>query len=117
MRRMDIEGPGKTVAEALGQTVLRIVVGVVMAAHGFQKLAEFGQWHAQVTKLGIPMPDIAAPLAIAAELLGGLGLIFGLGTRIAGFAVFCVMIVAIATVHLDHGLFAQGGGFEYPLVL
>ena len=58
-----------------------------------------------------------APLAVAGELLGGLGLIVGLFTRVAAFGVMCVMVVAIATVHLHKGLLAEHGGFEYPLLL
>jgi putative oxidoreductase len=117
MRRMDIDGSQKTVAEALGQTLLRVVVGVIMTAHGWQKLLDFGTWRVQVAQLGVPAADIAAPLAMVAELFGGLALILGLGTRIAAFAVACVMVVAIGAVNLPHGLFAADGGFEFPLVL
>jgi hypothetical protein len=56
-------------------------------------------------------------LAIVGELFGGLGLVVGLLTPIAAFGVACTMTVAIAAVHLQHGLFAANGGFEFPLVL
>jgi putative oxidoreductase len=115
-RRIEFEEP-QPVSTTMGQTLLRVVVGVIMAAHGWQKMMDFGAWQSQVASLGIPMPEIAAPLALAAELLGGLGLIFGLFTRLAAFGVFCNMAVAIATVHLHKGLFAKDGGFEFPLVL
>jgi putative oxidoreductase len=116
-RRIEIEDPYQPVATTLGQTILRIVLGVILTAHGWQKVMDYGAWRAQVAELGIPAPEIMAPLALAGELLGGLGLVFGLLTRIAAFGAFCVMAVAITTVHLKNGLFAQNGGFEFPLIL
>jgi putative oxidoreductase len=97
--------------------VLRVVVGAIMTAHGIQKLSDATAFQAQVAELGMPMPVTLGLLAIAAELLGGLGLIFGLLTRVAAFGVACVMTTAIVTVHLGNGLFAQNGGWEYPLTL
>jgi putative oxidoreductase len=67
-------------------------------------------------------PDRLRLLAIAAELLGSLGLAVGLLTRVAAFGIACVMLVAIATVHWPHGFFMnwsgtqQGEGFEYHLL-
>lgn len=116
MARIEIEEP-QPAALSLSRALLRIVVGVIMTAHGWLKLSDFSSWYDQVVKLGLPFPEIAAPLAVAGELLGGLGLVFGLFTRLAAFGVACVMVVAIAKVHLPHGLLAQNGGFEFPLVL
>jgi len=62
-------------------------------------------------------------LAIAAEFFGGLGLIFGLLTRIAAFGIFTNMIVAIVMVHSQFGLFMnwtgaqKGEGYEYHLLV
>jgi hypothetical protein len=50
-------------------------------------------------------------------LIGGLGLVFGLLTRVAALAVVSLLAVAIGAVHWNHGLFTQNGGFEFPLVL
>jgi putative oxidoreductase len=72
---------------------------------------------AHIAQLGMPMPATFGMLAIAAEFLGGLGLIAGLLTRIAAFGVFCTMAVAIYLVHLPHGLMASNNGFELPLLL
>jgi len=70
-------------------TIVRVVLGVVLFAHGAQKLLGwFGGQGFSVTvrtfrdQLGIPAP--LACLAIAAEFFCGLGLIVGLLTRIAG---------------------------------
>jgi putative oxidoreductase len=98
-------------------TLLRVIVGVIMVAHGLQKLAGFSEWQANVAKMGLPLPEVSAALALAGELAGGMGLLLGFITPIAAFGVSCTMAVAILTVHASHGLFAKDGGFEYPLTL
>jgi putative oxidoreductase len=108
-------------------TVLRVVLGLVIFAHGAQKmLGWFGGYGFSGTmgfftkSMKIPAPF--AFLAICAEFFGGLGLILGLLTRIAAFGVGVNMLVAIVTVHWEHGLFAnwagnqKGEGFEYHLL-
>jgi putative oxidoreductase len=108
--------------------VLRLVLGCVMFAHGSQKvLGWFGGNTLFVTinmftqKMHMPLP--LAILVIAAEFLGGLGLIVGFLTRIAAFGIACDMIGAIALVHWKNGLFMnwfgnqKGEGFEYHLLV
>lgn len=109
-------------------TILRVVLGVVFFAHGAQKaLGWFGGYGFSGTMsfftgvMHIPAPF--ALLAIAAEFLGGLGLLAGLLTRVAAFGVASTMIVAILTVHLPFGFFMnwsgaqKGEGFEYHLLV
>jgi putative oxidoreductase len=98
-------------------TLLRMIVGVILTAHGVQKLLDLDAWQQQVASLGIPLPELTSLLALAGELLGGLGLLVGFLTPIAAFGVLATMVVAILTVHLSNGLFARIGGFEYPLTL
>lgn len=100
-----------------GLTLLRVTAGIIFAAHGWQKLSDFAMWQEHISGMGLPAPQVLAPLAVAGELGGGLGLALGLLTRLAAFGAACVMAVAIATVHITHGLFAQNNGFEYPLLL
>jgi putative oxidoreductase len=99
------------------KTALRVVVGLIFAAHGWQKLAELDLWKELVALLGIPAPGFMAWLAVIAEFLGGIGLILGAFTRIATLAIAVDMVVAIATVHAGHGLLLQHGGLEYPLIM
>jgi putative oxidoreductase len=112
----------------VGTTILRLVLGVVFFAHGAQKmLGWFGGYGFSGTMgmftnaMHIPAP--LAFLAIAAEFFGGLGLIFGLLTRIAAFGIFCNMVVAILTIHHRFGFFMnwagtqKGEGFEYHLLV
>jgi putative oxidoreductase len=101
----------------VGLTVLRVVVGVIMAVHGWMKVTDYSTWMQHVQQMSIPYPEFLGPISVAAELAGGIGLILGLLTPVAAFGVLCQMIVAIALVHAEHGLLAQNGGFEYPLTL
>lgn len=103
--------------EVLASTALRVGLGVVMVAHGWQKAVDFAAWEHQVAALGLPMPEIAARLAVGCELGGGVLLILGMLTSLAGVAVAAAMAVAIGTVHAGHGIFARNGGWELPLLL
>jgi putative oxidoreductase len=98
-------------------TLLRVTVGVVMAAHGWLKIAHYSQWLDNMANMGIPAPEMMLPLSIAGEFLGGLGLIVGLLTPLAALGAASTMAVAIVTVHLENGLMAKDGGFEFPLTL
>jgi putative oxidoreductase len=70
--------------------------------------------------MGIPAPFAA--LAIAAEFLGGIGLLLGFLGRVAAFGIACNMVVAVAMVHRHIGFFAnwsgqqKGEGFEYHIL-
>ncbi len=98
-------------------TALRIGVGVILVAHGVQKLADPTMFSQAFAGFGIPYPGFAVWLAIAGELAGGLGLLLGFLTRIAALGPVCTMVVAIVSVHLGNGLFAANNGWEYPLTV
>jgi len=98
-------------------TIFRVTVGVIMVAHGWMKITNVEQWVGNLGQMGIPAPEVAVWLAIAGELGGGLGLIVGLLTPLAALGVFFAMATAILSVHIDNGLFAKDGGFEYPLTI
>jgi putative oxidoreductase len=104
--------------QSCGLTVLRIVVGIVFAMHGYQKVHVF---HMQgvtgmLSHLGIPLPAVFAVILTVVELVGGILLITGLATRIPAALLAIDMLVAIITVHMKHGFFAPGG-IELPLTL
>jgi putative oxidoreductase len=106
-----------------GLVLLRVVVGLTMAAHGAQKL--FGAFGgpglrtlgAQFEAQGLRPGYLHAALAGLAEFGGGLLLTLGFLTPLAGAAICGVMLVAIAAVHAPKGFFMSAGGFEYNLVL
>ena len=101
-----------------GLLVIRIVLGIVMVAHGGQKLFTFG--HAGVAggfaQMGMPAPQIAAALIIAVEFFGGLMMLAGLFTRWVGLAFAFAMLVASLKVHLPNGFFMPGG-YELTMTL
>lgn len=100
----------------------RLVVGVVMAAHGAQKLfGWFGGYGLEGTggffanQLGLTPGVFWAAVAGGGEFFGGLLLILGLATRFAALTVAITMAVAIITVH--SGAFFAPAGMEFPLTL
>lgn len=96
----------------------RIGVGIILIAHGWQKLMTWGipATTENFGKMGIPFPHIAAWYATIVELAGGILLILGIALPLVGLAVAIDMAGAILFVHLPHGLFAPEG-FELPLAV
>ena len=106
-----------------GLLILRLVVGLTMAAHGAQKLfGSFGGYGLAGTggfleQLGFVPGRRNALFAGLAEFGGGLLLAVGLATPLAATLIISVMFVAIATVHLKNGFFNTKQGYEYNLTL
>lgn len=101
--------------QPLGLLVLRLALGAVMIAHGWQKVyGGMPQFMEMLRHMGIP--GWMGYLTAAAEFGGGILLVIGFLTRLAALAIFIDMLVAIVKVHLPHGFFAKNGGYEFPLV-
>src|ERR1700688_1208824 len=108
---------------ALGLLILRLGIGLILAAHGAQKL--FGvwggpgmaKWTESVQKLRIRPAQPWAWVAALSEFGGGLLLAVGLLSPLGGLAIIGAMLVAVATVHLAKGFWASKGGFEFNLSL
>jgi putative oxidoreductase len=101
-----------------GMLPLRIVVGLVFLMHGGQKLFVFGIGGTAdiMGKLGLPLPSICAAIVIAVELLGGLAILLGIFTRLAGALLAFEMLIAIIVARLAGGFFAPYG-YEFELTL
>jgi len=108
---------------ALGLLILRLVVGLTMAAHGTQKLfGWFGGYGLQGTggfleQLGFFPGRRNALFAGLAEFGGGVLLALGFATPLAATLIISVMFVATVTVHLKNGFFNHAQGYEFPLTL
>jgi putative oxidoreductase len=100
-------------------TILRVIAGVVFAAHGWQKFNDFtiAGTQASFTKMGVPAPEIAAPVISTLELVGGIALILGVLTRVFAALLTLDMLGALVLVHAPAGLFVSEGGYELVLVL
>src|SRR4051812_3689966 len=107
---------------SIGLLLLRVVVGLVMAAHGAQKLfGWFGGYGLNKTgeffvHLGFEQGRAFAAAASLTEIASGLLVAVGFLGPIGPALMISVMIVAMITVHWEHGLFAANNGVEVPLL-
>ncbi|WP_214370018.1 DoxX family protein [Pseudonocardia sp. H11422] len=94
--------------------VARIVLGVVLIAHGWQKLATNGIAATidAFAGIGVPLAPVAAVVATAVELVGGVLLVAGAATAVVGGLVVLTMLGAGLFVHTGNGIFAADGGWE-----
>ena len=108
---------------ALALLILRVVIGLTVAAHGAQKL--FGWWDGPGMKgwtgamnyMRIRPATPWAWMSALAEFFGGIGLALGLLTPLPSLAIAGSMLVAIALVHWPHGFFTAKGGLEFNLAI
>ncbi len=108
---------------SIGILILRLVVGLTLAAHGAQKLfGWFGGYGLTGTggfleQLGFVPGKRNALFAGLAEGVGGLFLALGFATPLAAAVIIAVMTVASVSVHLKHGFFNHNQGYEYTMML
>jgi putative oxidoreductase len=97
--------------------ILRLVLGIIMVVHGYPKVTGFGGTAEYFAGAGIPLPTLAALFAAVAEFGGGLLMIVGVATDLAGLLFAIDMLGAILFVHLEKGFSAAKGGYEFNLAL
>lgn len=83
-----------------GPLVARVIVGYVFMLTGWAKLNNLPHMIELFTEWGIPFPHVMTPVASGIEFLGGIALMLGLCTRVAGGALAVVMIVAVLAAKL-----------------
>jgi len=104
-----------------GLLVARIVIGLLMAAHGSQKLFGWFGGHgiagtgAFFEALGFRPGRFFATVAAATEIVSGILVALGLFGPVGPALMLSVMIVAAVSVHWKNGLFAQSNGIELAL--
>ncbi|MCG5434157.1 DoxX family protein [Mycobacterium sp. MYCO198283] len=109
-----------TSAADAGLLILRVVLGLTMAAHGYNKF--FGGGRIPGTagwfdSIGMRPGIFHARVAATTELAAGVGLAAGLLTPIPAAGFVALMLVAAWTVHRGNGFFIVKQGWEYNLVL
>jgi putative oxidoreductase len=107
----------------VGLLLIHVVIGVLLAGHGAQKLfGIFGGYGLEGTGgymegFGLRPGKPFAAAAGAAELTGGLLLAVGLFTPLAAALIAATMLVAARTDHAGKGLWIFNGGAEYALTV
>jgi putative oxidoreductase len=119
---MPIVAHGAGEALSAGLLVVRLILGLGMAAHGAQKLFKWFGGHgiagtgAFLEGLGFRPGAFFATLSGLGELAGGLLVALGLLGPVGPAIIAAVMVVAIATAHWKNGFFATAGGYETALL-
>jgi putative oxidoreductase len=93
------------------------VVGITFLVHGLDKLLDLSGAERVFASYSIPAPGVMAAFVGIVETGGGLLLIAGLATRLAGAVLAGDMLVALATAHDELKLFAAQGGIELEALL
>ena len=101
----------------LALLILRVVVGVTMAAHGWNKAKNLAGTAGWFDSIGMRPGSLHARLAAFGEIAAGLFLAAGLLTSFAALGFVGLMTVAWWTSHRDKGFFILGEGWEYVMVL
>jgi putative oxidoreductase len=94
---------------------IRIALGIVVFPHGAQKVLGWWGGFGFAGTMGfftqqMHIPYVLALLAITAEFLGALGLVFGFLGRIAAFGIAVDFAVAAFLVHLPNGFLMNWTG-------
>ena len=113
---MYIRGLDVRLTARYGLAILRIVLGIAMIVHGWSKLSGgvdnvagfFGE------TLGIPLPGLVAWVVTIVELVGGILLVVGFLTQIAGILITLDMLGAILFAYLLRGApFIENGAITW----
>ncbi len=100
----------------LAPFVLRLALGCIFFVHGLLKFLHMAGAIASFTKIGVPLPGVAAPAIALLEILGGIVLILGpaLAMRVLALLLAIEMLVAIVLAKRSLGFV---GGYEFEVIL
>jgi len=77
----------------------RLLLAILFLPAGLGKIADFSGTVAYITSVGLPLPQVAAVLALVVEIAGGAALIAGFGTRLAALVLALFTVVASIFFH------------------
>ena len=107
----------------LALALVRVVVGLVIAAHGAQKVLGIwggpglAGWTQGMSRMGMRPAAFWAWVSAFAELAGGIAFAFGFLLPVVAGALTVQMGVAIARAHWGKGFWNSKGGIEFPFTL
>ena len=92
----------------------RVIIGVVMFAHGYQKMVinGIGRTTEGFENLSIPLAIMSASFVTVVEFAGSVLLIAGALTPLVCALMLVIMVGAAAFVHAQNGIFVANGGWE-----
>jgi putative oxidoreductase len=77
----------------------RLLLAAVFLPAGIGKISGFAGTAGYIESVGLPMPQVGAAIAVAVEIVGGLALIAGYGTRMAAIVLAAFTLVASFFFH------------------
>jgi putative oxidoreductase len=77
----------------------RLLLALLFLPAGISKIGGFAGTAGYIASKGLPMPELGAVIAIVVEVLGGLALIAGFGTRVAALVLAVFTLVATVFFH------------------
>lgn len=77
----------------------RLLFALLFLPAGIAKLTGFAGTVGYITSAGLPLPQVAAALAVSVEIIGGLAILLGAGTRLAALALALFTLVATFFFH------------------
>jgi putative oxidoreductase len=94
--------------------VARLLLGVVLVVHGWQKVVTYGLAGTAeaFAGMGVPLAPVSAAYAGIVELVGGALILLGAATAVAGVLVVLDMVGAALLVHVGNGVIVTEGGWE-----
>lgn len=111
----ELSSPANQTLVDISLLVVRVIVGIIFAAHGAQKM--FGWFGGPGLAAIAEMMGPVGYLVAIGEFFGGLGLVVGFLTRFSAASLIVIMLGAIGMVHGQNGFFQSNNGFEYNLAL
>jgi putative oxidoreductase len=106
-----------TITVNIALLILRVVVGLVIVAHGILKLRGWSQARPGYEHMGFKPGWFWLGLNLLGEIGGGASLALGFLTPVGAAGIFGAMFMALFKVHWKKGFWINDNGYEYTLVL
>lgn len=106
------------VVQSTALLLVRLAVGFILLMHGYHRYQSGPDRVLElINEMGLPGAEALAWGTIGFEVIGGLLIIFGLGTPILGGILVVEQVLLIVLSTWDHGFRVMDGGYEYNLAL